>query len=343
MKQLIGIPVACAILAFAGLYWTTGNPLFVWQAFTLAVIEVSVSFDNAVVNAEKLHDMSAFWRQVFIWIGIPIAVFGMRFAVPLFIVSTIEGSTLSAAYDMAIAAPDKFAESLHAAHPAIAGFGGAFLLLTALEFFIDPEKEQHWLPGERWLQNAHVVKGLEYGALFVATLITYRVTDNLAMVVASLAGALTFICMNAIKHSMESLDHMMAASTSKLAQILKGGLGGFLYLEVLDASFSLDGVVAAFAISKHIWIVAVGLGIGAVVIRELTIWMVKNSVTKSLVYLPHGAFWSILALAISMFVSVVHELPDWAIAVVSVSFISAAIFKSLRYNQAQAQAQAQTA
>jgi hypothetical protein len=110
-------------------------------------------------------------------------------------------------------------------------------------------------------------------------------------------------------------------------------LGGFLYLEVLDASFSLDGVVAAFAISKNIWVVAVGLGIGAAFVRELTLWMLKSGLTASLKFLPNGAFFSILALSLSMYYTAAHELPEWLIAAMSVGFIVAAGVSSLVSNR----------
>lgn len=327
--QLFGIPSAIAFIVFGYLYYRTGSWLYVWQAFNLSLIEVSMSFDNAVVNEQKLRQMTPVWQQLFFWLGIPIAVVGMRFIIPLEIVSRIEGISLHDAYSLAVNAPEKFSASLKTAHAAIAGFGGAFLMLTALEFFTSDEKEHSWLPGESLLGKISVVRGLEFVAVFVAIFFAYAATHSIALVLAALGGCVVFVVMGAIKNGMEHVDSWLGQSTYAAVRVLQGGLGGFLYLEVLDASFSLDGVVAAFAISKDIWVVAAGLGVGATFVRELTLWMVKTGASAKLKYLPNGAFWSILALSVSMFVSVSHELPDWFVAAMSVGFIGAAVASSL--------------
>jgi hypothetical protein len=326
--QLFGIPSALGFLVFGWLYYKTGNWFYVVQAFNLSLIEISMSFDNAVVNEQKLKHMTRFWQQVFFWIGIPIAVVGMRFYIPLEIVSTLEGSTLKDAYDMAVHAPEKFGAALQEAHAAIAGFGGAFLMLTAFEFFGDEEKEHHWLPGETLLAKISVVRGLEFVAVFAAVLLAYQSTHSVPMVLAALGGCIVFVAMSALKHGMEHVDGWLGRSTYAAVRMLQGGLGGFLYLEVLDASFSLDGVVAAFAISKDIWVVAAGLGVGAIFVRELTLWMVKTGASATFRFLPNGAFWSILALSVTMFVSIVHHVPEWLVSVMSVGFIVCAIIAS---------------
>lgn len=326
-------PLLIAVLALGALFWATHSLALVWQALTLAIIEVSMSFDNAVVNAEKLQDMNDFWRRMFFWIGIPIAVIGMRFFIPLEIVAVIEGSSIGQAYHLAVNDPGRFAESLTQAHAAIAGFGGAFLLLTALEFFASEEKEANWIPGENLLAKVGVVKGLEFVAVIVATLVAYRATGSMALVLASLGGVLTFVLMGALKNGMSAIDGKLASSTSALARLAAGGLGGFLYLEVLDASFSLDGVVAAFAISKSIFVVACGLGIGAAFVRALTVLMVDTKSSATFKFLPNGAFWSILALAVSMFISVSLEVPSWVIATLSVALIGGAFLASVAQNR----------
>lgn len=328
MFQLFGIPTILGAIVFGLLYHFTGNPMFVLQAFNLSLIEVSMSFDNAVVNEQKLKNMTALWRQSFFWLGIPIAVLGMRFYVPLEIVSSIEGTSLHDAYNMAINAPDKFSESLKQAHAAIAGFGGAFLMLTAFEFFGGDEKEENWLPGEGILAKIGVVRGLEFVAVFVALLIGYHVSQSVPLVIAGIGGCIVFVGMSALKKGMEHVDSWLGASTIAAVRVLQGGLGGFLYLEVLDASFSLDGVVAAFAISKNIWVVATGLGVGAIFVRQLTLWMVNTGASATFKYLPNGAFWSILALSITMFVSVAHEVPDFLVSAMSVGFIVVALISS---------------
>jgi hypothetical protein len=333
MKKLILIPLLIATGALFALWYKTHDMSYLYQAITLSLIEISMSFDNAVANERKLRNMSNFWREMFFWVGLPIAVVGMRFYIPLEIVAQIEGIGVNDAYHMAMTNSVHFAETLTSAHQAIAGFGGAFLLLTALEFFTGDEKEHVWIPGEEILSKIGVIKGLEFVAVFAATLLAYVETHSVPLVLASLAGCITFVAMGALKQGMEHVDGWLGASGSSVARVLSGGLGGFLYLEVLDASFSLDGVVAAFAISKNIWVVAVGLGIGAAFVRELTLWMLKSGLTASLKFLPNGAFFSILALSLSMYYTAAHELPEWLIAAMSVGFIVAAGVSSLVSNR----------
>ncbi len=326
--QLFGIPSILGAISFGFLYYVTGNSLFVWQALSLSLIECSLSFDNAVLNEQKLKNMTGVWQQAFFWLGIPIAVVGMRFYVPLQIVSSIEGSSLHDAYNMAVSAPDQFSAALQKAHAAIAGFGGAFLMLTAFEFFGGDEKEESWLPGEGILAKIGVVRGLEFVAVLVALLIAYHLSGSVALVLAGIGGCVVFVGMSALKQSMEHIDSWLGQSSIAAVRLLQGGIGGFLYLEVLDASCSLDGVVAAFAVAKNIWVVAAGLGVGAMFVRQLTLWMVKTGASANFKYLPNGAFWSILALSLAMFVSVVHEVPDLLVSLSSVGFILAALISS---------------
>jgi hypothetical protein len=323
--QLFGIPSILGAIIFGFLYYSTGNPLYVLQAFNLSLIEVSMSFDNACVNEQKLKHMTPFWQQIFFWLGIPIAVAGMRFYVPLQIVSLIEGSSLHSAYNMAINAPEQFSVSLSKAHASIAAFGGAFLLLTALDFFGGDEKEHDWLPGENILKAINPFRSIVAVAL---TAVAWYFTNQRAVFTAGCAGILVFALMGFIKAGMEKIDSKLADSTIMALRLLQGGLGGFLYLEVLDASFSLDGVVAAFAISKNIWVVAAGLGVGAIFVRQLTLWMVKTGASATFKYLPNGAFASIFVLSITMFISIFHEVPDFIVSAMSVGFIVVALISS---------------
>lgn len=123
----------------------------------LGAFEVSVSFDNAVVNARILEKMSEFWQKVFLTVGIAIAVFGMRILFPLVIVGVTTGLNPVEAWDLAlrggsIDTPGTYAHILHGAHPQIAAFGGMFLLMLFLDWVLDPERDIHWLkPIERFL------------------------------------------------------------------------------------------------------------------------------------------------------------------------------------------------
>ena len=114
----------------------------------------------------------------------------------------------------------------------------------------------------------------------------------------------------------------------------------FLYLEVLDASFSFDGVIGAFAITSDIFIIAIGLGVGAMYIRSLTVYLVRKGTLNEYVFLEHGAMWAIGALAIILMVTIKFEVPEVVTGLIGVAFIAAAFISSLVRNRRAAAAEA---
>src|SRR5574337_1536946 len=140
------ITLLCLVLA--GL-WGTRNGMgllpSVFLAFVLGVMEVSLSFDNAVVNASVLKTMDAKWQQLFLTLGILIAVFGMRVLFPVTVVWVATDFGFAEVAQMALEQPENYARQLAANHIAIAAFGGTFLLLIFFSFLCDEGKELHWL------------------------------------------------------------------------------------------------------------------------------------------------------------------------------------------------------
>jgi hypothetical protein len=110
-------------------------------------------------------------------------------------------------------------------------------------------------------------------------------------------------------------------------------LGAFLYLEVLDASFSFDGVIGAFALTTNILLIAIGLGIGAMYVRSMTIMLVEKGTLREFRYLEHGAFYSIFALSLVMFIQSLTHVPEVLTGGLGVAFIGYAFFSSIRHNQ----------
>ncbi|PZR67659.1 MAG: hypothetical protein DI537_50060, partial [Stutzerimonas stutzeri] len=116
--------------------------------------------------------------------------------------------------------------------------------------------------------------------------------------------------------------------------IVKAGLAGFLYLEILDASFSFDGVIGAFVLTNYLPVIALGLGVGAFFVRSMTIHLVDAGTLAEYRYLEHGAFYAIFALAVLMFGSGIgYELPEWATGLIGAAFIGLAFINSLSYNR----------
>ena len=114
-------------------------------ALIISALEVSLSFDNAVINAAKLEKMAPIWRKRFLTWGIAIAVFGMRFVFPIVIVAVFSGITCREVLNLALHNPDEYARHLSHAQIGISSFGGAFLFMLFFEFMFDREKKIHWI------------------------------------------------------------------------------------------------------------------------------------------------------------------------------------------------------
>jgi uncharacterized protein len=318
-------------------------------ATILIILEVSLSFDNAVVNAKVLRKMSPFWQKIFLTIGILIAVFGMRLVFPFVVVWATAGLDPIQAWDLAMKGghgEGSYADILHDAHPLIAAFGGMFLLMIFLDFFFDEDKEHHWLdPIERRmetlgrLEGAAVIVAL---SLFLAVAYFFEVKDLGAVLASGILGLLTYLVVKGLGDYFESSSGLLdddeeeeaGASGGEVALAVgKAAFFMFIYLEVLDASFSFDGVIGAFAITTDPIIIALGLGVGAMYVRSLTVYLVRKGTLSEYIYLEHGAHWAIGALAVLLFVTMKYEIPEIVTGLIGVAFIAASFWWSVRENR----------
>ena len=330
------------ILGLAGAYFWgehvhPGSGLVcVFIALVLGVLEISLSFDNAVVNAMKLEKMSAVWRHRFITWGILIAVFGMRFLFPILVVSIFAKLKMIDVAKIAISDVDKYAYYLHETHDPIVSFGGMFLIMLFLNYFFDNKKEVHWIrPVENWLAHLDHMKGIEILISLLALLATQYVVpegEKVAVLIAGISGIATYLTIDGFTHYLEKHEQMRMNSSAAKA-VGGAGLVSFIYLELIDASFSLDGVLGAFAISKDIIIISIGLAIGAMFVRSLTIMLVEKKTLKQFLYLVHGAHWAIGALACLMLVSTVKDIPEAVTGGVGLAFIVGALISSIVHNK----------
>ncbi len=312
--------------------WVLGLlAVFLWGGFgalviaaILTVLEVTLSFDNAVVNARVLERMTPEWQKRFITWGIPIAVFGTRFLLPIIIVAVAVGMAPLAVAQLALFEPATYGELLHGVHEIIAAFGGMFLLMVGLKYFFDSAKEVHWIKIiERQLARFGRIEAIEIGiALAVLGAIAWFVSEHAEHVLfAGIVGILLFILMQGLAKSFE--DAMSGTA-------VRGGFALFMYLELLDAAFSLDGVIGAFAITSALPVIVVGLGVGAFFVRSLTIYLVKEKTLNELVYLEHGAHWAILGLAGAMLTSIFLPIPEVVTGFIGIVFVAFAYWSSLR-------------
>ncbi|WP_109508438.1 DUF475 domain-containing protein [Nocardioides speluncae] len=359
--RTFGWSFAITILGLIGAFFygfsskdSTGAALHaVAIATILIVLEVSLSFDNAVVNAKVLGKMSPFWQKMFLTVGILIAVFGMRLVFPFVVVWATAGLNPFDAWDLAMEGGDthdegSYAYLLHEAHPMIAAFGGMFLMMIFLDFFFDEEKDNHWLdPIERRMETLGRLEGaaviLSLGLL---TLLAwwFDVDDLGSVLAAGILGLLTYLVVKGLgdlfakSSGLEDDDEAEegAANGSTGALVLATGKAAFfmfLYLEVLDASFSFDGVIGAFAITSDPIIIAIGLGVGAMYVRSVTVYLVRKGTLAEYVYLEHGAHWAIGALAVLLFVTMKYEIPELVTGGIGVAFILASLWWSIRENR----------
>ena len=339
MKDFKYAAILTAICLLLSAWWGANNEMGFMAAIVLTlmlgVMEVSLSFDNAVVNASVLKEMDHKWQQIFLTVGILIAVVGMRLVFPIVIVAVATGLDLSNVATMALERPEEYSKHLQASHVGIAAFGGMFLLLIFFSFLFDKSKELHWLGVvEKKLASLGKIESisvmLALFTLFILQLwLPLDPAARTSLLVAGMAGVILFI-------GVSSLDSFFAPEDMQgvvVTNVTRSGLAGFLYLEVLDASFSFDGVIGAFAITRAVVIIMLGLAIGAVFVRSLTIYLVRKGTLDEYVYLEHGAHYAIGALAVIMLNSIVFHVPEVVTGLIGVTFIISSIISSMAYKK----------
>jgi hypothetical protein len=291
----------------------------------LTLLEVSLSFDNAVVNAKILGTMDPIWQKRFIIWGIPIAVFGMRCVIPVIIVWAISDMSLMQTFIFAVGDTERYSAVLRENEDLIYAFGGAFLIMVAQSFYFDKSRKIFWI--EFWENNFIVqrVSQIKSIAIICATaggIALLAVTDSASIGIAYFMGVLLF----EIIHKTSALFPSGGA---------RSGLASFIYLELLDASFSLDGVIGAFALSDNIFIIMMGLGVGALFVRSITLFLVHKGSIVEYRYLEHGAYYAIFVLALIMFMKIFWEVEEWITGSISAVFIVSAFIHSIIINKRQ--------
>ncbi len=306
-----------------------------WVYLVLVVLEITFSFDNAIVNGRVLTRLNRYWQTLFLTVGIVLAVFVVRFLLPIMIVVIATKLNFVEVIGLAMRAPTLYAAELYQAQPLISAFGGTFLILIGLSYFIDRKKADHWLgPLEKPLQRLTAVHYSKLILMLVATLlIVTTVAPALRGVVlwSSIAGIVLHVGLEAISAAFGDQP-----KETKKSPPLSGiaAFAVFAYLQVLDASFSFDGVIGAFAITSSVLLIIAGLGAGAVWVRSLTVYLVRTGTLAKYRYLEHGAHWAILALGVVMLARLYHvELPEWATGLIGLVLIVAALASSILKNR----------
>ncbi|MFE3520158.1 DUF475 domain-containing protein [Streptomyces sp. NPDC059161] len=335
-----------------------------WTAFgvvaILAVLEISLSFDNAVVNAGILKKMNAFWQKIFLTVGVLIAVFGMRLLFPVVIVAISAKIGPVDAVNLALNDADRYQQLVTDAHPSIAAFGGMFLLMIFLDFIFE-DRDIKWLA---WLERPLAKLGkIDMLSVCIAMIVLLVASMTFAthahqhggahadkaqtVLVSGIAGLITYLVVGGLsgyfenrleedeerEHEAEEEAARTGSKVSAVAMAGKAAFFMFLYLEVLDASFSFDGVIGAFAITNDIVLMALGLGIGAMYVRSLTVYLVRQGTLDDYVYLEHGAHYAIGALAVILLVTIQYEINEVITGLVGVVLIAWSFWSSVRRNR----------
>ncbi|HVX48176.1 MAG TPA: DUF475 domain-containing protein [Candidatus Saccharimonadales bacterium] len=300
----------------------------------LIAIEVAFSFDNAIVNAKILERLSNFWQQLFLTVGMVFAILGMRFVFPILIVMVSAGLSWGQVLDEALHKPEVYGNHLQAAHTAIAAFGGAFLLMLSLYFFLDDDRKEIWIKWiERPLQRlgAHLWLPPALTGIIVIVMSFFAEHEASTVLKAGLAGVALYMMLKLLIDGLGKLE----PGANKVYTGWPAFMA-FLYLQLLDANFSFDGVLGAFAITDKVLLIALGLGVGAFWVRSLTVVMVRHGILGSYRYLEHGAHYAILVLAVALLASIFLEVPDAVTGITGLGVIFSSFLASRQALRARA-------
>jgi uncharacterized protein len=319
-KNFFFWPVTISLAAFIGVFFELGLSAF-FLVVILSILEVTLSFDNAVVNAKILKRMSPVWQKRFLTWGILLAVFGTRFLLPIIIVSIAVLASPLYITKLVFTDPAAYSELLAGVHGSITAFGGVFLLMVSLKYFFNKAKSVHWIEiVEKYLVRWGRIEAIEIALaiIFLTTLSFFTHYDQATILVSGLIGLVLFIVMEGVAGSLSIEGGDIAASGATL----------FIYLNILDSAFSLDGVIGAFALTKNLIIIMIGLGIGAYFVRSITLYFVQKDTLTELVYLEHGAHWAIMGLAAAMLANLIVHVPEVITGLIGLCFVLLAYHSS---------------
>ena len=324
--RIFGFANLVAVAALAGGFLVGGLQSLIVVAL-LGVLEIAVSFDNAIVNATVLARMDRYWQRMFMTVGVVIAAIGMRLLLPLIIVSIGAHLTPWRAVNLAYENPDRYHALLLSAQPGIAAFGGLFLLMIAVAFFRE-ERDVHWWPAvEKRLPTLLGRKGVPPLIALLFTAIAGATVPTVLrdrVVFGCLLGLLCYQGIHLLSDQVADRADADGGSRPRATVQGRGAMLLFVYLELLDATFSMDSVMGGFSVTVDIALITMGLAIGAGYIRALTVYVVRKGTLEQYRYLEHGAYYSIALLSVLLLWEVWRDVPDWLTACAGAMVITAA-------------------
>ncbi len=287
----------------------------------LALFETISSIDNAVINAEVLRTMSQKARRWFLFWGILFAVFIVRGLLPWVIIwMTNPQLGFIGSLTATFSSDPLVVEAVEQSAPILLMGGGIFLLFLFFHWlFLEPKV--YGLHGEKFFER----QGVWFYAvvsIILSVLVWYSMEINPLMAFGAVVGSTAFFITHGFKQNAEKAEHEMLHSKGSMSDVAK-----ILYLEVIDTTFSIDGVLGAFAFTLSIPLILLGNGLGAVMVRQLTVGNIER--VKKYKYLKNGAMYSILGLGTIMIIDAfgVH-IPAWISPVVTFAVLGYFFWKS---------------
>ena len=294
-----------------------------WSMFLIVIglilFETASSIDNAVINAEVLRTVSARAKRWFTTWGIFIAVFVVRGALPWLIVwAAVPSLGPLGALTAAFSSDPSVHAAVEAAAPILLAGGGIFLLFLFFHWlFLEPK--QYGLYGERFFAR----QGVWFYAtvsILLCTIVWFTNKIDPMIAFGAVVGSTAFFITHGFKENAEKAEReMMGSGMSDVAKLM--------YLEAIDMTFSIDGVLGAFAFTLSVPLILIGNGVGAIVVRQLTLGNIER--VKKYIYLKNGAMYSILCLSLVMLADAFgFHVPLWVSPVVTFVTIGWFFWKS---------------
>lgn len=296
-----------------------GLLLIILTILALSLFEIITSIDNAIINAEVLSTVNQKTRHWFLTWGIFIAVFLVRGLLPLLIVwAAIPGMGLITALVATLSGDPSTAEAIKHSSPMLLIGGGTFLIFLFFHWlFLEPKN--FGLRGENFFQD----QGpwfFSVVSIFLLLIVWLAQKQDTILVFGAVVGSTAFFIIHGFREfASQREEKLLTSSASDISKIL--------YLEVLDATFSIDGVIGAFAFTFSVLLILIGNGLGAIVLRKLTVSNIER--IKKYRYLKNGAMYSILILGVVMLLeSFSFHLPPWISPIVTFLTVGYFLHKS---------------
>lgn len=285
------------------------------------MFEIICSIDNAIINAEVLGTMQPKYRRWFLLWGILFAVFLVRGLLPLLLVwfSTPELTPWEAFTAMFSDNPD-IKEAIETSSPILLIGGGTFLIFLFFHWLFLEEKH-FGLPGERYFFS----KGVWFYAvvsILLMAIVWFAIEKNAMMAFGAVVGSTAFFIVHGFRQNAELQEQkLINGDMSDISKIL--------YLEVIDATFSIDGVLGAFAFTMSVPLILIGNALGAIAVRQITVGNIDR--IKKYRFLKNGAMYSILCLGIIMLIdSFGFHIPEFVSPVITFTVVGLFYMKSVR-------------